>query len=61
MVLAIVAHNKCCIYQMDVKCAFLNGFMEEEVYVKQPLGYTIDGQEVKIYRLKKALYGLKHS
>jgi hypothetical protein len=61
MVLAIVAHNKCCIYQMDVKYAFLNGFMEEEVYVKQPLGYEIDGQEGKIYRLKKALYGLKQA
>jgi hypothetical protein len=59
MVLAIVAHNKWCMYQMDVKYAFLNGFMKEEVYVKQPPRYEIDGQEGKIYRLKKTLYGLK--
>jgi hypothetical protein len=61
MVLAIATHNKWCMYQMDVKSGFLNGFMEEEVYVKQPLGYEIDGQEGKFYRLKKALYGLKQA
>jgi hypothetical protein len=44
---------------MDVKSTLLNGFQEEEVYVKQPLGYDIDGQEGKVYKLKKSLYGLK--
>jgi len=59
MVLAIAAHNKWYVHQMDVMSTFLNGYLEEEVYVRQPPGYEVDGQEDKVYRLKKALYGLK--
>ena len=61
MVLAIAAQNKWSMHQMDVKSAFLNGYLEEEVYVKQPPGFEIDEQPDKDYRLKKALYGLKHA
>ena len=61
MVLAIAAHNKWYVRQMGVMFAFLNGFLEEEVYVRQPPGYEVDGQEHKVYRLKKALYGLKQA
>lgn len=46
-------------YHMDVKSAFLKGPLDEEVYVLQPLGFVISGQESKVLRLKKALYGLK--
>eukprot|EP00253_Pinus_taeda_P024043 PITA_24043 len=46
---------------MDVKSAFLNGVLKEEVYVVQPPDYEIEGQEDKVYRLKKALYGLKQA
>jgi hypothetical protein len=60
-VLAIVVQNKWHVYQMDVKSTFLNGHLEEEVYVEQPQGYEIPGQENKVYRLKKALYGLKQA
>ena len=41
------------------KVNILNGILEEEVYVNQPPGYEIQGQEHKVYILKKALYGLK--
>ena len=43
---------------MDVKSAFLNGPLEEEVHAEQPLGFVMISQELKFYKLKKALYGL---
>ena len=46
---------------MDVKSAFLNGFLEEEVYLEKTPGYEIMGHEKKVYKLKKALYGLKQA
>ena len=46
---------------LDVKSAFLNGFLEEEIYVEQPLGYIEAENEGKVYKLKKALYGLKQA
>ena len=46
---------------MDVKLSFLNGYLEEEVYVEQPQGYEVPGQEHKVYRLKKTPYGLKQA
>ena len=44
---------------MDVKSAFLNGDLKEEVYVRQPPSYTVAREEGKVYRLRKALYGLR--
>eukprot|EP00253_Pinus_taeda_P018807 PITA_18807 len=46
---------------MDVKSAFLNRVLKEEVYVEQPLGYEVDGQEHKVFKLKKDLYRLKQA
>ncbi|GKF07325.1 retrovirus-related pol polyprotein from transposon TNT 1-94 [Tanacetum coccineum] len=49
------------LYQMDVKSAFLNGFINEEVYVVQPPGFINFAKPNYVYRLKKALYGLKQA
>ena len=49
------------IHQMDVKTSFLNGFIQEEVYIEQPQGFEVHGKESHVCRLKKALYGLKQT
>ena len=49
------------VYQMDVKCAFLNGILHEEVYVEQHKGFKNPTHQDYVYRLKKALYGLKQA
>lgn len=46
------------IHQLDFKSAFLNGELKEEVYVTQPEGFIVEGNELHVYRLHKALYGL---
>ena len=47
------------LHQMDVKTTFLNGFIEEEVYIEQPLGFETHDKKTHVCRLKKALYGFK--
>nr|GFC75921.1 integrase, catalytic region, zinc finger, CCHC-type, peptidase aspartic, catalytic [Tanacetum cinerariifolium] len=59
--IAYAAHNCFPIYQMDEKMAFLNGPLKEEVYVAQPDGFVDTDHPEKVYRLRKALYGLKHA
>jgi hypothetical protein len=54
------AHN-IKLYQMDVKRAFLNGYINEEVYVEQPPGFKDYKKSNHVYKLKKALYGLKQA
>ncbi|GKG18726.1 retrovirus-related pol polyprotein from transposon TNT 1-94, partial [Tanacetum coccineum] len=56
-----VAHKFFPIYQMDVKTAFLNGPLKEEVYVAQPDGFGDPDLPEKVYPLRKALYGLKQA
>ncbi|KAH9667537.1 hypothetical protein KPL70_021079 [Citrus sinensis] len=61
LIISLAAQNKWKIFQMDVKSAFLNGFLDEEVYIEQPLGYVVKRHKDKVLRLKKALYGLKQA
>ncbi|GKA12162.1 copia protein [Tanacetum coccineum] len=61
MFIAYVAHKNITIFQMDVKMAFLNGPLKEEVYVSQPEGCIDLEFPDHVYRLKKALYGLKQA
>ena len=59
--LAFAAHSNFKVYQMDVKSAFLNGKLEEEVFVEQPPGFVNSKLPNHVYYLDKALYGLKQA
>nr|GEY69335.1 hypothetical protein [Tanacetum cinerariifolium] len=59
--LAYVAHKDFTVFQIDVKIAFLNGILKEEVYVGQPLGFVSKQYPDHMYTLDKALYGLKQA
>ena len=58
---AVASIHKLFIYQMDVKTTFLNGDLEEEIYMLQPEGCITPGQENKVCKLSKFLYGLKQA
>jgi hypothetical protein len=59
VLLALAASHGLLVHQMDVKTAFLNGELEEEIYMTQPDGFVVKGQEDKVCKLMKSLYGLK--
>ena len=61
MVLAIAGLKDLEVHQMDVKTTFLNGYLNEEIYMEQPEGFSAPGQEMKVCRLVKSLYGLKQA
>jgi hypothetical protein len=59
MLIAIAVLYNLEIHQMDIKTAFLNGELDEEIYMEQPEGFIVPGKEKKVCRLVKSLYGLK--
>ena len=61
LLIAYAAHKKIKLFQMDVKTAFLNGYLQEEVFVEQTPGFEDFKQPNHVYKLEKALYGLKQA
>ena len=61
MLLAFACYMDFKLYQMDVKSAFLNGYITEEVYVAQPSGFENHDFPNHVFKLTKALYGLKQA
>ena len=61
MVLAIAALRNLDVHQMDVKTTFLNGELDEEIYMEQLKGFSAPGQERKVCKLVKSLYRLKQT
>lgn len=61
LIMGMAASHSWELHHLDVKTAFLHGDLKEEVYVSQPEGFVIKGEETKVYKLKKALYGLRQA
>ena len=60
-IMTLVAHYDLELHQMDIKTAFQNGDLEENVYMAQPKGFIVEGKERMGCRLKKSIYGLKQA
>ena len=60
-IIAIAAQNGLKLHQMDVKTAFLNGELSEEIFLKQPEGFVVKGYEDHVCKLNRSIYGLKQS
>ena len=59
--MTLVAHYDLELHQMDVKIVFLNADLEEKVYMDQPMGFSIEGKEHMVCKLKKSIYDLKQA
>jgi hypothetical protein len=60
-IIALAAEMNWKLHQMDVKTTFLNGVIEEEVYIEQPQGFEFEDRKYHVFQLKKDVYGLKQA
>jgi hypothetical protein len=60
-IISLATNVKWKLHQMDVKTAFLNGVIEEEVHIEQPQGFEVEDKKSQVCKLKKALYRLKQA
>ena len=61
VLLSLAASHGLLVHQIDVKIAFINGELQEEIYMDQPDGFVANGQEGMVCKLLKSLYGLKQA
>ena len=61
LLLTLVVHLDLELFQIDIKTTFLNGNIEEEIYMDQPISFASKGEEDKVCRLKRFIYSLKQS
>jgi hypothetical protein len=61
VLLSLAVSHGLIVHQMDVKTTFLNGELDEEIYMEQPAGFVANGEEVMVCKLLKSLYGLKQA
>ena len=61
LLLALAGQKEWKVYHLDIKFAFVNRILLEEIYLQQPKGFEVAGHEHKVYKLHKALYGLKQA
>ena len=61
ILIALASIHNSVIHQIDVKISFLNGDLDEEIYMEQPKGFIVKGQEHKVCKFVKSLYGLKQA
>jgi len=61
VVIALGNHHNWPIFQMDVKCFYLNGRLDEEKHMYEPEGYTSEKHPIRVSKLLKSMYGLKQS
>jgi hypothetical protein len=61
LIIAFAAHFSWPIHHMDVVTAFLNGYIQEDIFMQQPPGCVLPGSEHLVCKLNRALYGLKQS
>ena len=61
VLISLASSHGLLVHQMDVKTAFLNEELDEEIYMEQPDGFVLDGRERKVCKLLKSLYGFKQA